>query len=161
MLSIIVAMANNQVIGKDNALPWHYPEDLRYFKEVTLNKTVIMGSKTYDSILTSLKKPLPNRHHVILTRKGENYPGVETYASVDELLKVYQTKDEEVFVIGGASVYEQFLPFVNRLYITHINQTYEGDTYFPPIDKEAFVLVSERVSGELTFSIYERREDNE
>lgn len=156
MLSMIVAMGKGNVIGKDNQMPWHYPEDLRYFKEVTMNKTVIMGSKTYESILTTLKKPLPNRHHVILTKDKAKYREMETYHSIEDALANYLKKEEEVFVIGGASIYKQFLPFADRLYITHINQSFEGDTFFPHFNSDDFHLVSKKDVGDLSFCVYER-----
>jgi dihydrofolate reductase len=157
MLSIIVAFDKNQLIGKDNAMPWHYPADLKYFKEKTLHKTVVMGSHTYNSILSSLKKPLPDRHLVVMTRNPEAFSGVETYSSLERFLDVYQTKEEEIFIIGGKMIYEQFLPLVNRLYITHIDQEFLGNVYFPPIEYAQFDCISETKVDDLRFCVYERK----
>lgn len=157
MLSMIVAFDPNQVIGKGNVMPWHYPEDLKYFKEVTQFKTVVMGSNTFESILSTLKKPLPNRHHVILTRNKDKYQNLETYQNINDFLKNYQNKKEEVFVIGGAQIFNQLLPYVDRLYITHIKQEYEGDVYFPLYKKNDFELITEKLNGELRFCVYERK----
>lgn len=156
MLSAIVAIARNGVIGKDNGLPWHYPEDLRYFKEKTQGHTVVMGRNTYESILSSLKKPLPNRKSVLLTRQPENYSDVECYSSVEDFLQMYKDSKEEIFVIGGATIYREFLPFLDRLYITWIERDVEGDTTFPGFNLDEYQLLEERTSGELRFCVYER-----
>ncbi len=133
-LSIIVAMDNNQLIGKDNALPWHLPADLGYFKKTTTGKTVLMGRKTYESI----GRPLPNRRNVIISR-NENFlaEGCEVVGSIDQALELAKG-DEEVMVMGGASFYEQMLPNVDRLYITQIEGEYEGDAHFPDFDYADF-----------------------
>lgn len=149
-LSIIVAMDDKQLIGKDNALPWRLSADLAYFKKTTNNKTVLMGRKTYDSI----GKPLPNRRNLILSRTSNSSKNRETFSSIRQALDMYKN-EKEVFVIGGMSVYEQFLnPHINkndlfataavplvvdRLYITQIEGEFEGDTYFPAFNRNDFV----------------------
>ena len=134
-LSIIVAMDDNQLIGKDNALPWHLPADLGYFKKTTTGKTVLMGRKTYESI----GRPLPNRRNVIVSRnEAFKAEGCEVVASIEAALELAKS-DDEVMVMGGASFYEQMLPSVDRLYITQIEGVYEGDAHFPTFDKELFV----------------------
>jgi dihydrofolate reductase len=134
-LSIIVAMDDNQLIGKDNALPWHLPADLGYFKKTTTGKTVLMGRKTYESI----GRPLPNRRNVIVSRNTDfQAPGCEVVASIDQALELAKD-DDEVMVMGGASFYEQMLPNVDRLYITQIEGEYEGDAHFPSFNREDFV----------------------
>lgn len=160
MLSIIVAFDKNQLIGKDNKMPWHYPEDLKYFKKITWEKKVVMGSHTYQSILDYLNKPLPNRHNIVITSKKDKYPEVECFPSIDLFLRQYQKSSEEIFIIGGKMIYEQFIDIVDRLYITHINKTFEGDTYFPHFDKDDFKLIHIKTEGELSFSIYERKVHN-
>lgn len=130
MISLIFAMDQNQLIGNNNGLPWRLPADLRYFKQVTGGKIVIMGRKTFESI----GKPLPNRTNWILTRDSSFQPeGGKTFASVEEVLAALPP-EEEVFVIGGAEVYARFLPVADRLYITRIDHAFAGDAYFPPID---------------------------
>jgi len=137
-LSIIVAMDDNQLIGKDNALPWHLPADLGYFKKTTTGKTVLMGRKTYESI----GRPLPNRRNVIVSRNANfQAHGCEVVASIDAALELAKN-DDEVMVMGGASFYEQMLPSVDRLYITQIEGAHEGDAYFPKFDRSEFSEVS-------------------
>jgi len=132
MISIISAVAENRVIGNKNALPWHLPADFKYFKEATLGKTIVMGLNTFKSIG---EKPLPDRKNIILNNDPNYVPpeGCFTAHSIDELLEM--TKSEpEVMICGGASVYKQFLPLANRLYLTYIHHNFEGDTYFPEFD---------------------------
>jgi len=137
-LSIIVAMDDNQLIGKNNALPWHLPADLGYFKKVTTGKTVLMGRKTYESI----GRPLPNRRNVIVSRNTNfKADGCEVVSSIDAALKLAKD-DSEVMVMGGASFYEQMLPSVDRLYITQIEGEYQGDAHFPKFDRGKFSEVS-------------------
>jgi len=129
-LSIVVAMDDNRLIGNNNQLPWHLPADLAYFKKLTTGKSILMGRKTYDSI----GRPLPNRRNIVITRNSKiSISGCEVVSSVEKALIL--TKDEdEVMVIGGASLCEQLLPQINRLYITKIDGEFEGDIYFPQYD---------------------------
>jgi dihydrofolate reductase len=134
ILSMISAVAENKVIGNKNALPWHLPADFKYFKETTLNKTIVMGLNTFNSIGG---KPLPSRKNIILNNDPNYIPpeGCFVASSIDALLEM--TKDEpEVMICGGASVYKQFLPLANRLYLTYIHQSFEGDTYFPEVNPQ-------------------------
>ncbi|MEK7658514.1 MAG: type 3 dihydrofolate reductase [Patescibacteria group bacterium] len=131
MISMIAAVAENKVIGNKNALPWHLPADFKYFKETTLGKTIVMGLNTFKSIG---EKPLPERKNVVLNN-DPNYiapEGCFLAKSIEEVLEM--AKSEEVMVCGGASVYKQFLPYADRLYLTFIHQNFEGDTYFPEIN---------------------------
>lgn len=135
MISAIVAQANNRVIGKANELPWYLPADLRHFKEITVGHTVIMGRKTFDSIITRLGRPLPNRTNIVITRdKGFK---AEDAKIVHSLKAAIQTAaDGEMFVIGGAQIYEQALPYLDRIYLTQIKADIEGDTHFPELAQE-------------------------
>ncbi|MBU1020845.1 MAG: dihydrofolate reductase [Firmicutes bacterium] len=155
MVSIIVAIGKNNVIGKGNLLPWNYPEDLKYFKEKTLHKTVIMGENTFKSIISYLDKPLPKRKSVIATLTDYQYQDVEVTKDIISYLKNYP-KDEEIFVIGGKIIYDITLDLADRLYITHINKEYEGDVFFKTIDYSKYKLISEKIVGELNWSVYER-----
>ena len=130
ILSMIVAHANNRIIGKDNDMPWHLPADLAYFKKTTLGKPVVMGRKTYESI----GRPLPGRQNIVISR-DENYhaEGVDTVTSVEQALAMAGNV-EEVMVIGGGAIYTHCLPAADRLYITHINADINGDTQFPSYD---------------------------
>ncbi|NLD26830.1 MAG: dihydrofolate reductase [Acholeplasmataceae bacterium] len=157
MISIIVAIAKNNVIGNSNTMPWYYPEDLKYFRELTTGKTILMGRRTFDSILARNGKPLPMRKHIVVTRNPDfSYPGVEVINDLSEFLK--EKREEEVFVIGGGEIYHSALPYAQRLYITHIDHAYPGDVYFPEIDYDKYNLLAKRTSSELTFAIYERIE---
>ncbi|WP_176701035.1 MULTISPECIES: type 3 dihydrofolate reductase [unclassified Gilliamella] len=132
MLSIIVAMAHNRVIGLNNQMPWHLPADLAWFKQNTLNKPVIMGRKTFESI----GKPLPNRKNIIVTRRADIKVEVDSNVSwvrsTDEAILLAKAQcAQEAFIIGGGNIYDQVLPLVNRLYLTHIDAKLQGDTYFP------------------------------
>ena len=137
-LSIVVAMDENRLIGKDNKLPWHLPADLAYFKKITTGKSIVMGRKTYDSI----GRPLPNRRNIVISRNSKTLiTGCEVLTSIDEVLST--TKDEdEVMIIGGASLCEQLLPQVSRLYITKIEGEFDGDVYFPEYDESDWHQVS-------------------
>ncbi|RNB53096.1 dihydrofolate reductase [Brevibacillus gelatini] len=156
MISLIVAYAKNQVIGKEGNMPWSLPADLKHVKEVTTGKTIVMGRKTFESI----GKPLPNRRNVVLTRSRDFHPeGVDVVHSKEEVLAL-----GDVIIFGGAEIYRQFLDVVDRLYITEIDLETEGDTFFPVWDRDAFVLVDKRegVVDEKnvhphTFYVYERK----
>lgn len=131
MISLIVAMGKNRVIGKDNQMPWHLPADLAYFKKVTTGHPIIMGRKTFQSI----GRPLPNRENIILTRdKMFKHDNCTIINCVEEALALAASKD--IFVIGGAEIYEQFLPFAKKIYITQIHENFSGDTFFPKLTKE-------------------------
>ncbi len=143
-LSILVAVAENNVIGKDNKLIWHLPADLKLFKTLTLGHHIIMGRKTFESI----GKPLPGRTSVIITRQSSyKADGCIVVNSLQEALDSVPATDEEPFIIGGADIFEQSLPFVKTVYLTKIHHTFEGDTFFPelrdsewmPVEKTDFL----------------------
>lgn len=136
MISAIVATAMNRVIGKQNDLPWYLPADLKRFKELTTDHTVVMGRKTHDSIIARIGKPLPNRRSIVLTRDSEfQAEGVEVCLSVEELIQKLPT-DQEVFVIGGEQIYEALMPYTDRIYVTEVNVEVDGDAFFPEITAE-------------------------
>ncbi len=130
LVSIIVAMDRNRLIGGDGRLPWHLPADLRHFKQTTLGKPVVMGRKTYESI----GKPLPDRTNIVVTR-DDNYqaPGCITSSSLDQAIQAAGNV-EELMIIGGADLYRQAFPRAERLYLTRIDAEFEGDTWFPDFD---------------------------
>lgn len=140
MLSIIVAVAENNVIGKDNRLLWRLSNDLKNFKEITMGHTIIMGRKTFQS----LPKVLEGRKHIVLTRdksfKSQSEM-VEVFNSLEELLKSLDSQTE-YFVIGGGEIYKAFMPYCERLYLTKVKETFQGDTYFPKIDNSQWEKVS-------------------
>jgi Dihydrofolate reductase len=135
-LVIIAAVAEeNRVIGQDHDLPWHIPEDLQHFKELTTGHPLLMGRRTFESIVHQFGGPLPDRRMVVLTSQGpfEDYPGVEAYGSIDAAMTAL-TDADVVFIGGGEAVYQQFLPRADRLELTLVEGSYEGDTYFPPYE---------------------------
>ncbi len=141
MLSLCVAMDKNRLIGCDNALPWHLPADLKHFRAVTMGKPIIMGRKTYESI----GRPLPGRLNVILSRHPSlTKTGCEVLHSLDEVL-AFSQQYEETVVIGGASVYDKLLPYVQRMYVTWVEGEFRGDTYFPQFDPEQWQEMDRQV----------------
>ncbi len=144
-ISLIAAVARNGVIGRDNGLPWHLPEDLRHFQSVTRGHVLVMGRRTWESFAT----PLPGRRILVVTRQGGWQPegapeGVEAVASLDEALEKARSAGEtEVLIAGGTEVYRAALPFADRMYLTRIDAEVPGDTWFPPFDEAAWRTVEE------------------
>ncbi len=137
-VSIIVAMAENRAIGKDNALPWHLSADLKFFKSVTMGKPMIMGRKTFESI----GRPLPGRRTIVVTHNPSwSADGVETAGSLPEALEM-ASGAPEIMVVGGAQIYEQALPLADKLVITEVALTVDGDAFFPAIDETNWKEVS-------------------
>lgn len=158
-LTLIAALADNGIIGRDGELPWHLPDDLRRFKRVTTGHAVVMGRRTFESV----GKPLPGRRNVVLTRDASwSAEGVEVAASLDEAMSLLQDAGE-VFILGGESVYRAALPRAGRLVLTRVHAEIEGDTRFPDWDCEAWRLVEreehpadERHAHAMTFEVWER-----
>lgn len=158
-ISLVVAMTRNAVIGRDNALPWRLPEDLKHFKATTLGKPVLMGRRTFESI----GKPLPGRANLVLTRAtGWRADGVTVVHSLDEALEKVRDA-EEVAGIGGADVFRLLLPLATRIYLTWVEAEITGDTVFPPLDMSQWREVSsrrfqadERNAYDMTFVTLER-----
>jgi dihydrofolate reductase len=154
MLAIVLAMDIHGLIGKDNDLPWHYPEDLKYFKALTLGHKVLMGRKTFESIYNRLNKPLPNRENVVLTRQNLSFDGVEVIHDLDSYLD--QAKEEDIYIIGGKEIFNQTIDLVDLLYVTHIKHIYEGDQYLQ-IDFSQFSCEIIKETDDLIFTKYSRR----
>lgn len=134
----IVAMGKNNVIGKDGGIPWHIPNDFKYVKEKTMGKTLVMGRKNFESI----GRTLPGRRTIILTRDMTYKAlGCEIAYSVDDVMNLCET-DEDVYIFGGQEIYEVFMPYVTRLYITDIKHEFEGDTFFPKFNEDEWKEVS-------------------
>ena len=128
-ISIIVATSDNRVIGIENRLPWHLPADMQWFRKQTINKPILMGRKTYDSI----GRPLPKRRNIIVSRDPSlTIDGCEVFNGIDAALSAC-TAEDEVMIIGGASFYEQMLPQAQRLYLTQVHTTVDGDAHFPEL----------------------------
>jgi len=160
LVSMLVAAAENDVIGRDAALPWHLPEDLRRFKALTMGKPMLMGRKTFDSI----GRPLPGRRSLVLTRSTDwAHQGVTVVHSMPEALAA-AADAEELVVIGGAQVYTLAMPYVQRIYLTRVHAQVSGDTHLPPCDTTTFREVSledhaadARHAYAMTFVVLERR----
>ena len=167
-LSLIVALAENHVIGRDNKLPWYLPNDLKYFKQVTLGKPVIMGRKTYESI----GKPLPGRTNIIITRQSDYQPpgandSVKVVASLEAARELADSiclidGQQEAMIIGGAEIYTLALALVDRMYLTEVHAEVEGDAYFPEFDRSRWnKVVGEDFAAEganpyaYRFNVYE------
>ena len=162
MISIIAAVSEDLGIGMNNNLLWHIPEDLKRFKRLTIGRTVIMGKRTWESLP---KKPLPRRKNIVIT----DVPGefidnaVTAYSIIDALSKC--EPDQEIFIIGGGSIYRQFMPLADRLYITHVHQKLPADVFFPEIDENIWEIVEkdESFSGQdnivpYTYIVYGRKQ---
>ena len=135
----IAAMSENRVIGNGNQIPWHLPEDFKWFKKMTTGQIIVMGRKTFESI----GKPLPNRTTIVLSRTNFQFPGVKTVSNLSEIERVTpDVADRQVFICGGAQVYEQALPFCSDLYLTLVKRTVEGDAFFPAFEHQ-FELAEE------------------
>ena len=156
--SIIAAIGKNRELGKNNNLIWHLPNDLKFFKEVTSNHTIIMGRKTFDS----LPRMLPNRKHIVLT-SSENLPSeVEVYKELKQLLEQYKDSTEEIFIIGGASIYSQFLEHSDKLYLTEIDEEEKtADVFFPEFNKSNYTseLIRENEDNGIKYKhmVYRRK----
>jgi len=156
MISLIAAVAKNGIIGNKNKLPWNIPEDLKRFKELTSGKQVMMGSRTYESIVGYLGKPLPNRTNIVLASEAEmKFPeGVFVYKSIPEALAAHGDKD--ISVIGGGQIYKQTIDLADTLYITHVDQEVEGDVSFPAIDPVKWNKVSDEKHEGYSFAVYKK-----
>ena len=162
MLSIIVAKAKNNVIGKNNELIWHLPEDLKRFKKLTTGHTIIMGRKTFES----LGRVLPERKHIIFSQNPDFKVDDENVEIVHSMLQIqeYIESEEEHFVIGGAMIYNLLMPYINKMYVTQINKEFEGDAFFPKINEDIW-KETERISNiqdeetnlEYEFITYEKK----
>ncbi|MBX4187369.1 MAG: dihydrofolate reductase [Candidatus Doudnabacteria bacterium] len=155
-LTFVAAVAKNGVIGSHNALPWYIPEDLKHFKAVTVGKIVLMGKNTFDSVMNRIKKPLPERTNVVITRQMDwSAPeGVLVYHSIEEALDALKDKDE-VMVAGGGQIFSQLMDKADKLILTEVHKEIDGDVFFPNVDKSIWKEVSrEDHLPEFSFVIY-------
>ena len=139
-ITLVAAIASNNVIGKENSLPWNIPEDLKRFKQMTSGHTILMGRKTFDSI----GRPLPNRQNIVMT-KDENFEqeGIKVINDFDEALELIKESNDDIFVIGGSKIYELFEPVANSLAITRILKDFDGDAFFPDINWDLWQIEKE------------------
>lgn len=153
MITIIAAMTKDRVIGYQNSIPWHLPEDLKHFKTVTLGKPIIMGRKTYESI----GRPLPKRHNIVVSQTLSPGEGITVVSSLTEALKYARTLSEHSFVIGGAALYQATMTAADNLYISCIPGHYTGDRHFPEIDPTIWELSEEVPFETFIFKRFERK----
>ncbi|HZH64676.1 MAG TPA: dihydrofolate reductase [Flavisolibacter sp.] len=162
ILSLLVAASENNVIGKDNKLPWHLPNDLKYFKNLTWGMPILMGRKTFESI----GRPLPGRKSIVITRNNDRqYAGVDIVHSIEEAVQKAEAYGvKEIFVIGGAEIFGTALPQAHRVYLTRIHQEFDGDVYFPEIRNTDWNLASSRFCEadeknkyDHTYQVWERK----
>lgn len=160
-VSFIVAVTENNVIGKDNQMPWHLPDDMKWFKEHTSGCDVIMGKKTFYSLPASFR-PLPKRKNIVITHSREIIEGCTMASSIDDALSKMDPEKEN-FVIGGGTIFNQFMPIVQKLYITRIHHYLVGDTFFPAINADEWKLTytkehpsDDKHAFDFTFQIFER-----
>ena len=160
--SIIVAASENNVIGKDNRLPWHLPADLKYFKNTTWAMPIIMGRRTFESI----GKPLPGRHNIVITRnKDYKANGATVVSNLNEAVKAAESDDvNEFFIIGGAELFNTTLDQAQKIYLTRVHASIDGDVFFPALNEEKWKLVSEKNMEAdekneyaLSFQVWEKR----
>lgn len=160
MISLIVVHDKNRVIGYENKMPWHLPGELKYFKETTMGKPMIMGRKTFESI----GRPLPGRENIIITRnKDYQHEGIVVVGSLQEAIEIANNESREIMIIGGEEIFRLSLPIADRLYITHIDYQFKGDTYFPEYSGEwTIASCSEPIDSNQGFTyrycIYERKQ---
>jgi len=161
VISFIVAVSENNVIGKDNKLPWHLPIDMKYFKNMTWGMPVIMGRKSFEA----LGKPLAGRRNFVITRNDHwNEKGVQVVKSIDQAITLAsQTGAKEIFITGGAEIFKAAFPSADRIYLTRVHGNFDGDTFFPEWKQEEWKLISnrdclpdEKNSFALSFQIWER-----
>tara|TARA_B110000263_G_scaffold159267_1_gene138407 strand:+ start:973 stop:1470 length:498 start_codon:yes stop_codon:yes gene_type:complete len=128
--TLIAAVSLNKVIGSNGSIPWHIPEDLKYFQSNTLYSTVIMGRNTYESI----GKPLPNRKNIVITSLKKKFQGIEICSNIKDLIESLKNSEDEIFIIGGEKIYSEFMPLANKMLITEVKIEIEGDSFFPEWD---------------------------
>ena len=160
-ISMIVAAADNNIIGKNNQMPWHITEDFQYFKKKTLGKPCIMGRKTFESIYNSLGKALPNRPSIAVSRNGYEHEQAISASNIPYAIEkakelAEQSKVDEIMIIGGATIYEQSLSETNRIYLTRVHQSPDGDAFFPELNKSEWKEISCDKREGFSFLIYER-----
>ena len=156
MIVMMVAMAQNRCIGKDGTMPWHIPEELSFFKEKTMGHAIVMGKTTWNHMHTSL----PGRYVYVLTRQAstlvrDGYD--ECHHSIDALLARYQTSENLLIVCGGAHIYELFLPYASQLWMSYLNKSYDGDTFFPYFHQEAYTIIKQEVYTNFHFICLEKK----
>ncbi|ADD68164.1 Dihydrofolate reductase [Denitrovibrio acetiphilus DSM 12809] len=150
--ALIVAMTKDRVIGKNNDMPWHLPEDLKLFKAKTTGHIIAMGRKTYESI----GRPLPNRENFVITRSGKEYDGCRVFGSVQECIKAAEEYDKTLFFIGGGQIYSDAVDMVDEMHISYIKENYDGDTFFPEFDESRWKVTETEEYGDFIYKKFVR-----
>ncbi len=156
MITIIAAMTEKGVIGHEGKLPWHLPDDMKLFRERTIGNVVVMGRKTYESLPEKFR-PLPQRHNIVLSR-GAVLPDVEVCSSVEECIETAKKYGKEIFVIGGATVYKEFLTHADRMLISRIKKGYEGNVFFPHWVQKEWTIKEQQDFPDFTLITYRRKQ---
>ncbi len=150
MLALVAALTKEGVIGKDNKLPWRIPDEVKWFRALTIGHTVIMGRKTYDSI----GKPLSRRQNIVLSRSTKKIPGVDVCATLDDA--ILRAHDPDIFVIGGAQIFNEALQKADVMFLSYVKGTYEGDAYFPQFDKDQWKVERKEDHSSYELVVYRR-----
>lgn len=153
---IVVAMTRKRVIGKNNQLPWDIPEEMKHFRSLTKGGVCIMGRKTFESIGS---KPLPNRKLIVVSHSLGAVEGVDVFRTVEEAVKKAKSYDGQIFILGGAQIYEKTIPIADKMYISYIKKDYEGDTRFPEFDEDDWKVEKRVDHPEFEFVVYSRKAD--
>jgi dihydrofolate reductase len=153
MISLIAALTKKHVIGKDNRLLWDIPEDMQNFRKLTSGNVVIMGRKTFESI----GRPLPNRHNIVISRNKAHIDGVEIAGSVDVALSLAKKHHKDIYVIGGAQIYGQFLPLADTMHLSFVKKGHEGDAHFPKFDEKEWHITEKKDFPDFEFRVYTRK----
>ncbi|MBI2547884.1 dihydrofolate reductase [Candidatus Woesearchaeota archaeon] len=153
MIALIAALTHNRVIGKDNKLIWHIPEDLKNFKKLTSGNTIIMGRKTYASI----GRPLPNRVNIVVSRSLPQQEGITVCKTIPEAIATAKQRGKDTFIIGGETIYRQTIALVDRLYLSWVKQEYDGDAYFPEFHENEWNILTKEEYPEFVLMVYERK----
>ena len=153
MINIIVAMDKNRVIGKNNQLPWHISDELKNFKKFTTGNTILMGRKTFESI----GRPLPNRNNVVISTSLQPTEGIDVCKNIEEGITNAKSYGKDIFIIGGAQIYKQMLPLVEKMYISYIKKEHDGDVFFPEFDENEWQIESRQDFPEFELVIYVRK----
>lgn len=153
MITLIAALTKDHIIGKENTLIWNIPEDMKHFRKVTSGNVVVMGRKTFDSI----GRPLPNRVNIVVSSSLKNILGIEICSDLKSAIEKAKTFGKEIYVIGGASIYEQALPFADRMLLSWVKKEYDGDAYFPKFEEKDWKMEEKKEFTDFELKTYRRK----
>lgn len=153
MINIIAAMGKNRVIGKDNKLPWHISDDLKNFKKLTSGNVVVMGRKTFESI----GKPLPNRVNIVISSSMPETEGIIVCHDIPSALEKARSYNKEIFIIGGATIYQQTIPWADRMYLSYVKGDYDGDAFFPEYDESKWKIDHKEQFTDFEMTVYVKK----